>query len=70
MKMDSLRTLLRQVGPDYMTVCETFEATRFDLQKSLKMEHYKVISYRRPYPRVGGGAAIIYTEQNFNVESP
>ena len=32
------------------------------------MEHYKVISYRRPSPRVGGGAAIIYTEQNFSVE--
>ena len=27
-----------------------------------------MISYKRPYPRVGGGAAIIYTEQNFLVE--
>ena len=69
MKVKSLRTLLRQIGPDYMNVCETFEATRFDLASCLKMEHYKVISYRRPYPRTGGGAAIIYTEQNFFVEA-
>ena len=68
LKMDSLRTMLRQVAPDYMAICETFEATRFDLAKVLQMEHYKVISYRRPPPRVGGGAAIIYTEQNFFVE--
>jgi hypothetical protein len=60
--------MLRQVGPDYMTVCETFEATRFLLQNALKLEHYKVISYQRPSPRVGGGAAIIYNEQNFSVE--
>ena len=70
MKLDSLRMMLRQIAPDYMTVCETFEATRFSLQDALKMEHYKVISYRRPPPRVGGGAAIIYTEQNFTVEAP
>ena len=68
MKMKSLRTMLRQVGPDYMNICETFEATRFSLERSPRMEHYKVISYKRPYPKVGGGAAIIYTEQNFFVE--
>ena len=68
MKLDSLRTMLRQIGPDLMTICETFEARRFDLSKSLKMGHYKVISYRRPRPRVGGGAAIIYNEENFFVE--
>ena len=32
------------------------------------MVNYKGISYRRPLPRVGGGAAILYTEQNFWVE--
>ena len=69
MKMDSLRTMLRQIGPDYMNICETFEAPNFDLSKQLGMEHYKVISYQRPPPRVGGGAAIIYTEQNFFVEA-
>ena len=69
MKMDSLRTMLRQTGPDYMTICETFEAPNFYLSKNLKMEHYSVISYRRPPQRVGGGAAILYTEQNFFVEN-
>ena len=69
MKLDSLRTMLRQIGPDFMTVCETFEARRFDLSKSLKMGHYKVISYRRPPPHVGGGAAILYNEENFFVEN-
>ena len=69
MKMDSLRTMIRQIGPDFMNICETFEATRFNLENSLKMEHYKVISYRRPPPRVGGGAAIFYTEKNFFVEN-
>ena len=69
MKMDSLRTMLRQVGPDFMNVCETFEATRFSLSKCLNMEHYKVISYRRSPPRTGGGTAIIYNEQNFFVEN-
>ena len=44
------------------------EATKFNLTDMLKMEHYKVISYRRPAPRVGGGAAIVYTEHNFIVE--
>ena len=68
MKMNNLRTLLRQIGPDFFSICETFEAARFLLETSLKMEHYKVISYRQPPPRVGGGAAIIYTEQNFAVE--
>ena len=69
MKMENLKMLLRQIGPDLMTCCETFEAPRFNLEKSLNMEHYKVISYQRPPPRVGGGAAIIYTEQNFLVEN-
>ena len=32
------------------------------------MVNCKVVSYRRPLPRVGGGAAILYTEQNFWVE--
>ena len=68
MKQDNLRTMLRQISPDFANICETFEASRFVLEKSLNMEHYKVISYRRPSPRVGGGTAIIYTEQNFTVE--
>ena len=69
LKIDNVRTMLRQVAPDYWAICETFEAPRFELSKALKMEHYKVISYRRPPPRVGGGAAIIYNEQNFFVEA-
>ena len=68
LKLENLRTILRQISPDFMNICETFEATRFNLTDMLKMEHYKVISYRRPAPRVGGGAAIIYTEHNFIVE--
>ena len=52
LKMDNVRTMLRQIAPDYWAICETFEATRFELSKALKMEHYKVISYRRPPPRV------------------
>ena len=67
-KINNLRTLLRQISPDFMNICETFEAPRFVLEKCLEMEYYKVISYRRPSPRVRGGAAIIYTEQNFLVE--
>ena len=51
-----------------MNICETFEAARFYLENSLEMVNCKVISYRRPLPRVGGGAAILYTEQNFWVE--
>ena len=66
--MTNLRTLLRQIGPDFMSICETFEAPRFRLATSLRMKHYKSISHRRPSPHVGGGAAIIYTEQNFIVE--
>ena len=60
--------MLRQVGPDFMNICETFEATRFNLANALNMQHFKVISYRRPPPRIGGGTAILYTEQNFHVE--
>ena len=43
-KLGSLRTLLRQIAPDYMAICETFEATKFNLSKVLNMEHYKVIN--------------------------
>ena len=60
-----MQTLLRQISPDFMNIGETFQAARFNLENSLKMEHYKVILYRRPSPRLGGGAAILYTEQNF-----
>ena len=61
-------TLLRQISPDFMNICETFEAAEFSLENSLEMEHCKVISYRRPSPQVGGGAAILYTKQNFWVK--
>ena len=54
--------VIKANSPDFMNNCETFEAARFILENSLEMEHYKVISYRRPSPRVGGGAVILYTE--------
>ena len=43
MKMNNMRTLLSQISPDFMNICETFEAAEFSLENSLEMEHYKVI---------------------------
>ena len=77
-KMNNLRHLLRQIGPDYCAVSETWESPKFKLKETLQMEHYQSISYCRPSGGLshkgkrrgsGGGAAIIYTENNFHVEN-
>jgi hypothetical protein len=32
---NNVQTLLRQISPDFMNICETFEAARFNLKKTV-----------------------------------
>ena len=74
-KVDNFRRLLKEIGPDYALVSETFEweGRRVSLKQLLEGSNYKVLSYKRPRNRngtchTGGGAAIVYNETRFRVE--
>ena len=81
-KIDNLCTFLSQIGPDLCILSEHWGRKK-PLEETFKKAHFKIIEYSRgsskiPYkckkdvapktnPR-GGGVAIIYNEENFNVE--
>jgi hypothetical protein len=81
-KLNSIRTFLRQVCPDVLVLSEHWGRKKA-FQEALSMEHYKVIESSRAVrgipskgrngnPTVtvtGGGVALVYTEENFHVES-
>jgi hypothetical protein len=74
-KIDNFRRLLREIGPDYAIVSETFdwEGRRVSLEQLLHGSNYGVKSYRRPRRQngtvhQGGGCAIVYNETRFKVE--
>ena len=74
-KIDNFIRFLREIGPDYFLVSETWEhvGRRISLSQMLSHTSYKVLSYRRPRledgrPHPGGGCAIIYNETRFKVE--
>ena len=74
-KIDNFIRFLREIGPDYFLVSETWEhvGRRKSLSQMLSHTSYKVLSYRRPRledgrPHPGGGCAIIYNETRFKVE--
>ena len=74
-KIKNFRRHLREIGPDYALVCETFEweGRRVSLEQLLHGSYYKVLSYKRPRKHngtvhTGGGCAIIYNEKRFKVE--
>ena len=74
-KVDNFTRFLKEIGPDYFLVCETFEheGRRVLLSQLLSHTSYKVMSYKRPRKangkiQTGGGCAIVYNEARFQVE--
>ena len=74
-KIDNFIRFLREIGPDYSIVSETweYEGRRITLTQMLNHTNYKVLSYKRPRKEdgrvhTGGGCAIIYNETKFKVE--
>ena len=74
-KEDSLVRFLREIGPDFVLVSETweYEGRRRTLEQMLAGTNYNVFSYRRPRKpngdiHSGGCCAIIFNQSKFNVE--
>lgn len=80
-KIDNLKNILKNIGPDLMVCSESWERPQCDLNKLLASSHLKAISYCRGRnkpailpnnkqypPKTGGGAAIIYNNVRFKVE--
>ena len=66
-KPDNFKDLLHQIGPDLLLASETWERKRKPLTKILPSSQYKIISYARDNNRSGGGCAIFYSENRFEV---
>ena len=67
-KSDNLNELLNQICPDLCLISETFERQKKRLQSIIKGQVYKNISYYRKNRAPGGGCAIIYNENRFEVQ--
>ena len=74
-KIDNFVRFLREIGPDYFLLSETWEheGRRTSLSQLLNHTNYKVLSYRRPRredgrTHPGGGCAIVYNESRFKVD--
>ena len=65
-KVNNLRTMLKQIGPDITIISETWERKRLCLDDLLSLSQFKSLSYCRQQ-RPGGGCAIIYNDQRFEV---
>jgi hypothetical protein len=70
-KINNLRTMLNQIGPDITIVSETWERRRQCLDELLSLSQFKSVSYCRQQvfrnKQPGGGCAIIYNESRFEV---
>ena len=70
-KNDNLKTLLHELGIEIALISETWERDEQSLEQRIDSPSYKVISYRRPKRKAnrqpGGGAAIIYNDNRFNI---
>ena len=66
-KIDNFRELMHQIGPDLILASETWERKRKPLSQILSSNLYKIISYSRDANRSGGGSAIFYNENRFDV---
>ena len=70
-KPDNLKTLLTELGIEIAIVSETWERERESLETLLKLQNYKIISYKRQKRKAnkkpGGGAGIIYNENRFEI---
>ena len=64
-KLNHLRELLQQFGPDFTIVTETWERQNKRLNDELKSKNFKLFSYFRKNRSPGGGCAIIYQENRF-----
>ena len=70
-KCDNFKTFINELGIELAIVSETWERERESLENLLKMENHKIISYKRQKVKAskqpGGGCALIYCENRFNV---
>ena len=70
-KRTNFTDLLFNLGIEIFLVSESWEREEQSLEQLLNLQNFKVISYRRPKCKAkkqpGGGAAIIYNEERFNI---
>ena len=70
-KSTNFKHILHELGVEIALISETWERQELSLNELLNLQQYKVISYKRPKRKEkrqpGGGAAIIYNENRFDV---
>ena len=70
-KVNRLRTMLNQIGPDITIISETWERRRQSIDELLSLSQFKSVSYCRQKvsknKAPGGGSAIIYNDNRFEV---
>ena len=66
-KANNLREPLYRIGPSVTILSETWERERQRLKDIINSNHFKTISYFRKNRSPGGGAAIVYDENQFKV---
>ena len=70
-KCDNFKTFINELGIELSIVSETWEREEMSLETLLKLDNHKIISYKRTKTKAskqpGGGCALIYSEERFNV---
>ena len=70
-KCDNFKTFINELGIELSIVSETWEREEMSLETLLKLDNHKIISYKRTNKKTskqpGGGCALIYSEERFNV---
>ena len=63
---------MNELGLEAAIVSESWEREDLPLEKLLKMENFKIHSYKRPKVKAkkqpGGGCAIVYSEKRFKAK--
>ena len=66
-KRENFKTLQNQIGPDLSITSETWERKNQNLDDLVASSQYKAISYARRNGKTGGGCAIFYNENRFEI---
>ena len=69
-KINNLKEMIYQIGPDIILASETWERDKQRLHDILNSRQFKVASCYRKNKSPGGGCAIIYNENRFRVTDP
>ena len=68
-KEKNLCEMLREIGPDFSIITETFEREKKQLSDVIKSREFQYFSYFRKNRSPGGGCAIVYNQNRFSVTS-